>query len=146
MARRPYPTGAWWLNLMLEKGEQNVGVLPYAVRATADTGIEVRPWGQSLDRDRRRGGGEGAILLCLDEWAGHDLAVAELMGYLLCVVWRRLSVLVHSMCVWCVWLGVVLAVAPPEQQHGRGRPLRTRSDTQREHTHVIGQATCRQIW
>ena len=41
VGRRPYPTGAWWINLVLEKGENNVGVLPYAIKASNENGIEV---------------------------------------------------------------------------------------------------------
>ncbi|KAM3577913.1 hypothetical protein VYU27_000018 [Nannochloropsis oceanica] len=39
--RRPYPTGAWWTNLVLNKGDNNVAVLPYAIKATDDNGLQI---------------------------------------------------------------------------------------------------------
>ena len=39
--RKPYPTGAWWTNLVLNKGDNNVAVLPYAVKATDTEGLQV---------------------------------------------------------------------------------------------------------
>ena len=39
--RRPYPTGAWWTNLVLGQGDNNVGMLPYAIKATEANGVEV---------------------------------------------------------------------------------------------------------
>ena len=39
--RRPYPTGAWWTNLVLGKGDNNVAQLPYAIKATDAEGVQV---------------------------------------------------------------------------------------------------------
>ena len=39
--RKPYPTGAWWTNLVLNKGANNVAVLPYAIKATNDDGVQI---------------------------------------------------------------------------------------------------------
>ena len=39
--RRPYPTGAWWTNLVIGKGDNNVAQLPYAVKATNAEGVQV---------------------------------------------------------------------------------------------------------
>lgn len=39
--RRPYPTGAWWTNLVLGKGNNNVAQLPYAIKATNEEGVQV---------------------------------------------------------------------------------------------------------
>lgn len=36
----PYPTGAWWLNLVIGEGDYPVAPLPYAVKST-DRGVGV---------------------------------------------------------------------------------------------------------
>lgn len=64
---------------MLEKGEQNVGVLPYAVRATADKGIEVRS--QRLG-ERGRGG-----MSAFKRWEGDGVVAAGCLAYPMCLVW-----------------------------------------------------------
>jgi hypothetical protein len=39
--RRPYPTGAWWTNLVLGKGDNNVAQLPYAIKTSNADGVQV---------------------------------------------------------------------------------------------------------
>lgn len=36
----PYPTGAWWLNLVIGEGDYPVAPLPYAIKST-DRGVGV---------------------------------------------------------------------------------------------------------
>jgi hypothetical protein len=56
-ATRPFPTGAWWLNLVLNDGGQNVAPLPYAVKASDASGLQVSfasgPHGIALSRALR---------------------------------------------------------------------------------------------
>ncbi len=46
----PYPTNAWWLNLVLEQGENAINVLPYLVKALPDGLSVCAPRFEATDR------------------------------------------------------------------------------------------------
>ncbi|CAN0012025.1 unnamed protein product, partial [Choristocarpus tenellus] len=75
---RPYPTGAWWLNLVIGQGDGLVAPLPYAVKATEEgVGVSYSAMRRSVSSEMIQDiYGADLTLTSIEDQRGHNI-----MGY-----------------------------------------------------------------